>query len=252
AGAAGAGGVLWQFGFHAWQYRESRRVVHRLAPDASPTEQAYTLRRHHLNGARILPDERRFALELPMGHVDERGRRQPLVLRGGEASAVLSRAMLSVNESGARRGELEAAVTLLSDSGGAERFLRAQAEEERALGMPRVLDYGRVSVANPLRAASRAWRAVGDSFRGVPVAYEPIPAVRLETWGGRPADRLPRARALALEMALHEETERRALEGELAELEAAWREAEEIASIADGLLEVPGLAALRERGDEEG
>ncbi len=41
---------------------------------------------------------------------------------------------------------------------------------------------------------------------------------------------------LALEMAAHEESERRALEGELAILEDAWREAEEIASIADRLL----------------
>ncbi len=41
---------------------------------------------------------------------------------------------------------------------------------------------------------------------------------------------------LALEMAAQEESERRALEGELALLEEAWREAEEIASIADRLL----------------
>ena len=41
---------------------------------------------------------------------------------------------------------------------------------------------------------------------------------------------------LALEMAAHEESERRALEGELALLEAAWKEAEEIAAIADNLL----------------
>ncbi|HEX4934408.1 MAG TPA: hypothetical protein VFV33_14565, partial [Gemmatimonadaceae bacterium] len=42
-------------------------------------------------------------------------------------------------------------------------------------------------------------------------------------------------RRLALEMALHEEQERRALEGELAALESAWRQAEEIAAIADGM-----------------
>jgi hypothetical protein len=36
-------------------------------------------------------------------------------------------------------------------------------------------------------------------------------------------------------MATHEESERRALEGELSMLEAAWREAEEIAAIADDL-----------------
>jgi hypothetical protein len=41
---------------------------------------------------------------------------------------------------------------------------------------------------------------------------------------------------LALEMAAHEESERRAMEGDLAALEAAWREAEEIAAIADTLL----------------
>jgi hypothetical protein len=43
----------------------------------------------------------------------------------------------------------------------------------------------------------------------------------------------------ALEMALHEETERRALEGELAALEAMWRQAEEIAGIADALPAIP-------------
>jgi hypothetical protein len=37
-------------------------------------------------------------------------------------------------------------------------------------------------------------------------------------------------------MALHEEAERRALEGELGELERAWKDAEEIAAIADDLL----------------
>jgi hypothetical protein len=40
---------------------------------------------------------------------------------------------------------------------------------------------------------------------------------------------------LALEMASHEDTERRALDGELYLLEEAWREAEEIARISDNL-----------------
>ena len=47
---------------------------------------------------------------------------------------------------------------------------------------------------------------------------------------------LPVSVRLAIEMALHEDQERRALEGELAELEQAWREAEEIGAIADSLL----------------
>ena len=41
---------------------------------------------------------------------------------------------------------------------------------------------------------------------------------------------------LGLEMALHEDAERRAMQGELALLEAAWRDAEEIAGISDNLL----------------
>ncbi len=44
-----------------------------------------------------------------------------------------------------------------------------------------------------------------------------------------------RSQKLALEMALHEEAERRALDGELAGLEEMWRQAEGIAAIADRL-----------------
>ena len=46
---------------------------------------------------------------------------------------------------------------------------------------------------------------------------------------------LPPERRLALEMISHEDSERRALEGELYLLEEAWREAEEIAAISDNL-----------------
>jgi hypothetical protein len=53
---------------------------------------------------------------------------------------------------------------------------------------------------------------------------------------GRRLQDMPSAARLALEMASHEESERRAMQGELALLEAAWRQAEEIAKIADNLL----------------
>jgi hypothetical protein len=48
-------------------------------------------------------------------------------------------------------------------------------------------------------------------------------------------------------MAAHEESERRALEGELAALVLAWRRAEEIAAIADSLLTPPAVDALLKR-----
>ena len=59
--------------------------------------------------------------------------------------------------------------------------------------------------------------------------------------------KLPKPTRLALEMALHEEDERRALEGELWRLEQAWREAEEIAAIADDLLLPEGTADFLDR-----
>ena len=55
---------------------------------------------------------------------------------------------------------------------------------------------------------------------------------------------LPRDIALGLEMAAHEETERRAMEGELAMLEREWQAAEEVARIADELL-VPDAVLRR-------
>jgi hypothetical protein len=62
---------------------------------------------------------------------------------------------------------------------------------------------------------------------------------------------MPAETRLALEMVLHNDDERRALEGEMQELEQRWLEAEEIASISDSLLLPPGieerLAALRTR-----
>jgi hypothetical protein len=66
-------------------------------------------------------------------------------------------------------------------------------------------------------------------------------------------NKMPAPTKLALEMALHEEQERRALAGELWLLEEAWKEAEEIAAIADNLLLPSGVEefiARHRRGEE--
>jgi hypothetical protein len=64
-------------------------------------------------------------------------------------------------------------------------------------------------------------------------------------------NKMPAPTKLALEMALHEEQERRALEGELWMLERAWEQEEEIAEISDGLLLPEGTDEFLEehRGD---
>lgn len=64
--------------------------------------------------------------------------------------------------------------------------------------------------------------------------------------------RIPGEQLTALEMASHEEIERQVATGELKSLEQAWREAEEVAAIADSLVLPTGiherLRSLRERG----
>ena len=52
-----------------------------------------------------------------------------------------------------------------------------------------------------------------------------------------PLYRIPSVDRLALEMAANEDAERRALDGELASLHQAWKDAEELAAIADELLD---------------
>jgi hypothetical protein len=63
----------------------------------------------------------------------------------------------------------------------------------------------------------------------------------LNHYRGLGAMKLSPTERLALEMSVHEETERRAMEGELAVLEAAWRDAETIAAISDVDLTPPKL-----------
>ena len=64
-------------------------------------------------------------------------------------------------------------------------------------------------------------------------------------------NKMPKPTKLALEMALHEEQERRALEGELWLLERAWEEAEEIAEISDNLFLPEGTEDfIREHGED--
>ena len=75
-------------------------------------------------------------------------------------------------------------------------------------------------------------------------------AAKRHDWGaqqtyGDTGDRahIPVAARLAFEMALHEASERRAVEGELDELTRAWRDAESIAKISDDMLVPPAVDA---------
>ncbi len=112
---------------------------------------------------------------------------------------------------------MQAASALLA---GANRFGAAEAQVQDAV--KRVEELG--DAATYLRAASSLGGARSSRMFSL-----------LNVWRGLGAMRLSSTERLALEMSLHEESERRALEGELALLEEAWRDAEEIARVADAL-----------------
>lgn len=93
-------------------------------------------------------------------------------------------------------------------------------------------DEGSVATVEALEVARSeterlAWRLTGRTFWG------------RGGIGSDPATQLvdvPLVDRLALEMAAHEESERRAMEGELDALRTAWKDAAEIAAIADALI----------------
>lgn len=214
--------------------RQRMRVVHRLPAAQSPTGSDLAIRRWHLYNAVLAQDESgRFALDLPpvVAQKEERvrGFREPVAepaapvrVLGEEARRVVARAMTDYNSRGAGRTDVERALQAIEAAGGADAFA-AQAAASGAAIVKNIR-------GAPPRGPAPSLRSVLGTFRG---EVMPITKYRGLFDDGRP--QLGKTDALALEMALQEEAERRALEGELAALEAAWREAEEIARIADAL-----------------
>lgn len=128
-------------------------------------------------------------------------------------------------------------------------FTGAEAERVAGIIMPRL----NASGARP-KAVQEAVRAIEQV--GGPEAYlhrtaTDVPlhlrTLRKEDGPGAQLGKLKTPQRLALEMALHEEQERRALEGELKALELAWQAAEEVAGIADDLLLPDGVREKLER-----
>jgi hypothetical protein len=89
---------------------------------------------------------------------------------------------------------------------------------------------GRASVEGAVRFLESAGTP-DEVFRKAAAATKRLGLDDKASWLAR----LPVETRIALEMAAHEEQERLAAEGELVELESAWRAAEEVAAIADSL-----------------
>lgn len=145
-----------------------------------------------------------LVLQLGASHGARAG--APILVTGNDAVVALRKMLPGVNRMGGTRDHIQRAIEYVTREGTVERVL------ERI-------------------AANGAQLTRRDEARGLTRQMLDHALARRT---GLLA--LPTAISLALEIALHEDLERRALEGELRELELAWREAEEIAKIADGLL----------------
>jgi hypothetical protein len=159
-----------------------------------------------------------------------------LLLTGDEAQRVTARLLLRANGSGASRWLVDSATTRLQQAPSRLAFVRETAAYSGSLA-----DEYAERKREFLRAMERNSLTAGKFNE----SRNPGSLVFLA----------PQTR-LALEMALHEESERVALEGELAPLLTAWREAEVIAGISDTLLVPPSvdseLQRLRVRPPDSG
>jgi hypothetical protein len=190
-----------------------------------------------LPDGRLVDVQRKHARMSALERTDGDG---PLVLRlesvdgthrltGADAMRAAARLLPTVNRFGGGKRQVQDAVSLLDAAGDPMRVLR---DIQQRVGA---------------RDADARWKRKRNGFFDSQAELVTKIPGALHT--------LDISLRLAMEMAVHEEHERRAMDGELADLETAWREAEEIAAIADGMFVLPSIeakvAALRtsvERG----
>lgn len=170
---------------------------------------------------RVLPVRRRHLAESTLSRgsdgtlaIDLRYKNGQSRFEGPEALRVASIVVPAVNRFGGSRQTVASAVGEIEQVGGPERYLEQLAR--------------RGEVMTAVRGRKHRFGRRGKIGR-------------TGLYGLTPADRL------GLEMALHEDAERRAMTGELALLEAAWRDAEEVAAIADDMFLPENVQSSLER-----
>lgn len=230
-GPAVAGAVGLQLA-SAWvMVRNEHRPLLRLTGEDSPTGDDVVVRQMQARFARLVPPERGAGPALlvpsplpPQREETGRGVRwvpaPEIRLEGDPAQRLLDRTLVLANAWGLSARRVRGAVEHLAAEGGAEPFLEKVSRSNAGL-FPQWMQNN-----NATFDPRGGWKRFVGSFRGELIQGRPLP---------NPPRSLPRVQTLALEMALREEVERHALQGELRLLESAWREAEEIARIADAL-----------------
>jgi hypothetical protein len=210
-GIVGGGGFnLVNFGAQAFQHSTIARV--------RVNGQVIKLSRRMLGLVSLRPDYAGgFSIEVPYRSFRAWFSSLPaarVALHGDEALAVARRLLPYINSAGARQSQVAEAVSVLENASGPSNLFGNTAVAWRSLAEARA------------RKVMWNWRSNG-----------PVGQISL----------LPAPVRLALEMSLHEEDERRALEGELWQLEDRWREAEEVAAISDDMFVPSGVTAILKR-----
>ena len=179
-----------------------------------------TLTREHVTEfTRILADddEPGFRIEIHKGPLS---REDPDSFEGDDAPRAINAVLPLVNGAGAMAHHIREAVSQVESHGDSHRF-----------------------IADSIGQGSGTTAGENPTYR---LLRKPL------LFGPGWIRKMPKPTRLALEMSLHEEQERRALEGELWVLEQAWKEAEEIAAISDNLLLPKGTDAFFERHGQPG
>jgi hypothetical protein len=206
---AGSSWGLWNVISTANSAYQQRRVRARLV--LSDFDEPVAIRLKQLNRVSIVQADEGWALRVPLqpplptessaasarapGWRFKHGIELASLITGDEALQAAGKLLPAINAAGAKRGEVDSAVQLIGE------------------------------VAEPA--------ALFERYAAAPV--ETSRRSRSDGTPGHLLANLPREVRLALEMATHEESERRALEGELSLLADAWQEAEVIAAIADDM-----------------
>ncbi len=216
---AGSSWGLWNIVSTSHSLYQQHRVRARV--HIAPGEPPVPIRRKQLSRIAIVSDEGEWALriayQLPDPDIQKFANFRPWnriaggmeatsIVRGAEALKAAGKLLPAINASGANRNEVKSAVDIIEDTSSPEQLFARYANTTTKL------PWG-MATARELNSWGR-----------------PDPSE-----GGHILQNLPKDVRLALEMATHEESERRALEGELSLLENAWKEAEEIAAIADDM-----------------
>jgi hypothetical protein len=180
-------------------YRDRRTIRFHVRDDHGQT---VGLTRDMARGAALLPvvetDDWRLQFEYRRLErlFDDDARTGYSVLRGDTALRTITTLLPYLNRSGGREKDVREAINVIDNNASVLRL-----------------------IANAAHRKDHKWKRVDVELMTMNVTLSALPSqVRL-----------------AMEMVLHEDSERNALEGELETLHDRWKEAEEIGRIADGL-----------------